>query len=127
MQGKRSTFEVGELAEEVGGGALGGVLSIHGGDVCELGRTGIGSRFRRAICPAGSGPGRSIESGGSSMSCLHVVLAAFVKIDWRHPHGWNCPLSDRKTRLIRRNPLIIRRKILGIFFRPRVDSFHLFL
>jgi hypothetical protein len=71
MQGKRSIFEVGELAEEVGHGALGGVLSIHGGDVCELGRTGIGSRFRRAICPAGSSPGRSIESGGSSMSCSH--------------------------------------------------------
>jgi hypothetical protein len=127
MQGKRSTLDVRELAEEVGGGALGGVLSIHGGDVCELGRTGIGSRFRRAICPAGSSPGRSIESGGSSMSCIHVNLAAFVKIDRRHPHGWNCPLSDRDTRQIRHNPLIISGKIFEIFFKPWVDSFHLFL
>jgi hypothetical protein len=127
MQGKRSTFEVGELAEAVGGGALGGVLSIHSGDVCELCCTGIGSRFRRAICPAGSGPGRSIESGGSSMSCLHVVLAAFVKIDRRHPHGWNCPLSDCDTRQIRHNPLIISGKIFEIFFQTPVDSFHLFL
>jgi hypothetical protein len=35
-RGKRSTSEVGKLAEEIGGGALGGVLSILGGKVGEL-------------------------------------------------------------------------------------------
>jgi hypothetical protein len=57
------------------------------------------------------------------MSCIHVNLAAFVKIDRRHPHGRNCPTSGPETVRLQRNPLIIRGKKSSGILRTAVGQF----